>query len=155
MSNKNIIKIVIFLGILTLGFIWFIFSEEKINKETAKTPAPKYIYEVAVMLKDQKNSDLEEDKKTSLKRGDVISINKEGHSWSKMELVSYFIVKIELTEEEASRLISPKKDGETVILARAYKIDLEKLGDPQPLDLLKKEKPIMDRVFNTDIIIEK
>lgn len=156
MSDKAIIKIAVILGLLSLVFIWFIFLDKKTEKITLKGPSPKYIYEAAVMLKDQKTSDTEEDKKSFLKRGDVININKAGHKWSKMELVSYFIFKIELTEEEASKLVGPKKEGETVVLARGYKIDLEKLGNPMPLDLLnKKDSTILSRVFNSDLMIKK
>lgn len=67
-------------------------------------PEPKQIYEVAVFAHSQNNSDPEEDKKTSMKKGDVLVTMKDGHNWSRTEMVSYLILRMELTEEQAQKL---------------------------------------------------
>ena len=71
-------------------------------------PAPKRVYEVAIMMRSQNNSDPEEDARTSLKKGDVLVTQKEGHSWSKTEKVSYLILKMNLSEEQAQKLTQAK-----------------------------------------------
>ena len=71
--------------------------------------APKQIYEVAIMARSQHNSDPEEDLKSSLKAGDVLVVQKNGHSWSTTESVSYLILKMNLTEKQAIKLTHPKE----------------------------------------------
>jgi len=80
------------------------FTLKKVNKH-----APKKTYEVAVMVRSQNSSNPEEDARVSLKAGDVLMAKEEGKSWSSTELVSYMILKMSLTEEEAQKLISPKE----------------------------------------------
>ncbi len=93
---KFIIPIVILLIIGGFGLYKFLYNK-----------APKQIYEVAVMVRSQKSSNPEEDKKTSLKAGDVMMVKEVGRKWSRTESVSYLILKMNLTEEEARKIVSP------------------------------------------------
>jgi hypothetical protein len=96
-------KIAVFIVVLiVIGFSIFLFKD-KLYK-----PAPKQTYEVAVMMRSQNNKDPEEDARTSLKKGDCLVIQKEGHKWSKTEKVSYLILKMELTEEQVQKLSQSK-----------------------------------------------
>ena len=81
-----------------------------IKKKVYKT-APKKIYEVAVMARSQNSSDPQEDARTSLKSGDVLLAGEEGKRWSATESVSYIILKMNLTEDQAQKLISPEERG--------------------------------------------
>ena len=95
--------IIIFLVLLIIAGISLFYFKDKIFK-----PAPKKIYEVAVMMRSQSNKDPIEDARTSLKKGDVLVTQKEGHNWSKTEKVSYLILKMDLTEEQAQKLTQSK-----------------------------------------------
>jgi len=66
--------------------------------------APKELYQAAIMVRSQSNKDPLEDKKTSLKAGDVLSVQDAEHRWSKTESISYLILKMELTEEQKQKL---------------------------------------------------
>ena len=70
---------------------------------------PVLTYEALVAVTDQKNSDPVEDAKSSLKAGDVLVILPEGHSWSDTEKISYLILKINLTEDQAQKLLQPEQ----------------------------------------------
>ncbi len=72
-------------------------------------PAPKKVYEVAVVVRDQNNPDPEEDRRTSLKAGDVLVVQPEGHNWSRTERISYLILKMNLTEEQKAKLTAPQE----------------------------------------------
>ncbi len=72
-------------------------------------PAPKKVYEVAVMVRSQHASDPAEDARTSLKKGDVVVVQPEGHSWSRTEKISYLILKMKLSEEEKAKLTQPEE----------------------------------------------
>lgn len=98
MNKKKTVLIAAIVLLVVVGAIYWINSKK----------APKQIYEVAVMVRSQSNSDPEEDKKTSLKKGDVLVTQKEGHNWSKTESVSYLILKMNLTEEQAQMLTQAK-----------------------------------------------
>ena len=104
MKLKKQFKTIIILAICFLIIIGGYFSFRKIFK-----PDPKQIYEVAVMVRDQYNSNPEEDKKTSLKIGDVLVIQKAGHRWSNTEKVSYLILKMNLTEKQKTKLTQAKE----------------------------------------------
>lgn len=96
-NKKSIIIVVIIFAVISLG-VYFLNSKK----------APKQIYEVAVMVRDQNNPDPIEDKKTSLKKGDVLITQKEGHAWSKTESISYLILRMSLTEDQAQKLTQAK-----------------------------------------------
>jgi hypothetical protein len=72
-------------------------------------PAPKQVYSVAVMVRSQVNDDPAEDRRTSLKAGDALVVQPENHSWSYTESISYLILKMSLTEEQARKLTQPKE----------------------------------------------
>lgn len=67
-------------------------------------PAPKQVYQVAIMVRSQNNSDPAEDMRTSLKRGDVLVMQNEKHKFSKTESISYLVLKMRLNEEQAAKL---------------------------------------------------
>jgi len=98
--NKKLIISLIIIAIISGGLFYF---KDKIFK-----PAPKKIYEVAIMMRSQHNKDPKEDARTSLKKGDCLVTQKEGHNWSKTEKVSYLILKMNLTEEQAQKLSKSK-----------------------------------------------
>lgn len=68
---------------------------------------PKLNYEVAIAVRDQFSSDPAEDAKSSLKTGDVLVIQDDGHDWSKTEEISYLIIKMNLTEGQKQKLTAP------------------------------------------------
>jgi nitrate/TMAO reductase-like tetraheme cytochrome c subunit len=100
LTKKNLIIIgVVFLVIVIGGLL----------KKYVFKSAPKAIYEVAIMVRDQRNSDPSEDLKNSLKKGDVLVVQKDGHTWSKNESISYLILKMELNEEQKQKLTSSEE----------------------------------------------
>ena len=99
-ANKKLIIPLAILAILALG--WYLYPN-------FIKPKPKAIYEVAVMVRSQTNPDKSEDLRTSLKSGDVLVVQNEGHKWSKTEQVSYLILKMELTEEQKAKLLAPNE----------------------------------------------
>jgi flagellar basal body-associated protein FliL len=131
------------------------------------------VYEALVMVTDQKTKDPEEDKRSSLKKGDVIAYFPEGHPWSETERISYLIVKIKLRPDEAAKLTEAEtKESKEVALpegsptseksmrperetirARKYFLDLP------GYDLQKfwesHEQPFGDRVFGASVIDKK
>lgn len=66
--------------------------------------APKQIYQVAIQVRDQYNADPVEDRRNSLKKGDVLVIQDEDHRWSTTENKSYLVLKMLLTEEQVQKL---------------------------------------------------
>lgn len=95
-------KFVIIFGVLLL--IILAAATYRLNRIRLE---PKKIYNVVVMVRSQNNSDHEEDKRTSLKTGDVLMVKEDGHKWSSTENVSYLILKMNLTEEQAQKIIEP------------------------------------------------
>ena len=100
MNKKNIIKVVLLILIIVISY----FAFTKIFKKE-----PKQIYEVAIVVRSQNNKDPIEDKKTSLKKGDVLVVQKEKHNWSKTEKISYLILKMNLTEKQKTKLTKAKE----------------------------------------------
>lgn len=145
---------------------------------------PEKIYEVAVVVRDQHNSDPEEDRRNSMKAGDVLVIKPEGQKWSQTERVSYLILKMSLTEEEKQNLTKPEtqeieKEEITAeelaglsqeeqeqlrmsreepefknIRQRMYRVKIEKFKDFKPLDLLKGQ-PYLDDIFDWKFVEKK
>ena len=91
LSLKEKIQICLFLAIIVL-LIWGV-------PKLFKSP-PQALYEVAVFAHNQSNSD----SGSSMGVGDVLVTMKEGHSWSRTEKISYLILKMELTEDQAQKL---------------------------------------------------
>ena len=72
-------------------------------------PAPKQIYDVAIMVRNQHNANAKEELANSLRAGDVLLTQKQGHKWSQTERVSYLILKMNLTEEQKAKLTAPEE----------------------------------------------
>lgn len=90
------------LGIFCVLVLWGLYA--------AIWGAPKQVYSVAVMVRSQQiRGDKVEDRKNSLKTGDVMNIKAADHNWSKVERVSYLILKMELTEKQKERLMAPEE----------------------------------------------
>lgn len=100
--KRNPKKVVIFLLILALIVVagWLVKKYVFKNK-------PKEVYDVAVMVREQKSSDPKEDARSSLKIGDVLLAKKSGHQWSRTEKISYLILKMDLTPEQFQKLTEP------------------------------------------------
>lgn len=107
-------------------------------------------FEALVVLRDQQYDNPETDRRSALKRGDVLSVRKLPHIWSDTEVTSYLVVRIKMTGKEADALIAPKKDGDTVIQARAKRIDLEKVGFAG--NQVSSGQPLEGKIFDTDIV---
>jgi len=172
-TKKLIISfLVLVLTVIGFAIFWRFWSS---------TNQPKQIYEVAVMVRDQFNSNPSEDARTSLKAGDVIVKQKEGHSWSTTEKTSYLILKINLTTDQADKLTRPeerelkknelsteeikrmddvKKKGEKMpprmitLRARQYRIKLEEFTGFDPLQLLNGQ-PYLDKIYDWGIVEKK
>ena len=97
-------KAAVFGIILVILAVGVYFAATKIFK-----PAPKKVYEVAVVVRSQNNPDPEEDRRTSLKAGDVLVVQDEGHNWSRTERISYLILKMNLTEDQKIKLTAPQE----------------------------------------------
>ncbi len=69
----------------------------------------KQAYDVLIMVHDQTNSDPVEDQRTSMKKGDALVVETQGHQWSDTEKISYLILKMELTPEQAAKLTQAKE----------------------------------------------
>ena len=68
------------------------------------------IYQVVVTAVDQYNPDPVDDRRDSLKKGDVLAVHNEDYQFSQSELTGYLILKMKLNEDHAAKLIM--QDGE-------------------------------------------
>ena len=154
-------KIKITLLILAIIVIGGLVMERKIDHRQKE---PVQVFETMVVIRDQKRTDPTEDKKYSLKRGDVISVRSADHHWSKTEYASYLLVKIRGKKSELEQLLQPakketgKKDPagkkiKEILLARAYKINLAKVGFSG--DQVINGQPLKDKIFNWKEVVEK
>lgn len=142
----------------------------------------KQTYEVAVMIRNQKNPDPVEDARSSLKYGDVLVIKEEGHQWSDIEKISYLIIKMRLNRNQVQKITEAKYQKEkyenldeegrkelndrlksrglkdvplVIVKARQYRINMEKyFKDFDPVDLLHKSL-YQDRVFDWSVVEKK
>ena len=96
--RKIIIPAALIILAIAGGLTWVI--KAKFTK-----PEPTSRYEVAVVVRSQTNQDPIEDRRTSLKSGDVLVVQSAGHSWSTTEKISYLILPMELTATEAAKLM--------------------------------------------------
>jgi hypothetical protein len=164
-KKKKILIAIIIVFLISSGFaIYKVFHQ-----------APKKIYEVAIMVRSQHNNDPNEDARTSLKVGDVLVVKPEGHKWSKTEKVSYLIIKMNLTEDQSHILAQPRerevkkselseKEKKTTkntnyirketIIAREYRIKIEKFKDFNSKMLIKGQ-PYMEKVYGWDMVEKK
>ncbi|MCK5211344.1 hypothetical protein KAJ89_01455 [Candidatus Parcubacteria bacterium] len=116
-TKKNIIAVIVILAVIAvaIGLRMTIFK-----------PAPKQIYQVAIMVRDQVNKDKAEDLRTSLKRGDALVVQNENHKFSKTESVSYLILKMKLNEEQAAKLTMA---DEKELTKKEIKAEIEKMRE--------------------------
>lgn len=168
MKKKNMKFGGIIVVILILVVISFVIKHKK-DKQAIEDPYG--VWETMVVLRDQVlSSDPVEDAKGALKRGDVLSVREENHEWSETEYKSYLLVKIEGRKSAIDKLLEPvtaeidadrdadnnaDSDGpqEEVVLARKYKVDMDKVGfDGKQV---VNGQPVEDKVFGTDVIIKK
>jgi hypothetical protein len=140
------------------------------------------VYSVAIMTRSQFNRDPVEDTRSSLKYGDVLTVQPENHNWSDLEKISYLIIKMNLTKSQVADLTAPKyrkekyenlsstarealnariKEGglsevpQEIIQARQYRINMEKIfSDFDPLVLLHRQ-PFEDTTYDWSIIVKK
>ncbi len=91
-------KLKFIIPILTVVLLGGFFLYKKSNE------APKQIYDVVVRVRNQKSADPVEDKRSSMKKGDVLLVKSEGHKWSNTEKISYLILKMNLTQEQSEKL---------------------------------------------------
>ena len=156
-KRKFIIPIII---ILVLIGSYVAYKKYRQPKEDTRS-----VYEAMVQVVDQKSGNEEEDRRASLKKGDVIAYFPEGHPWTETEKTGYLIVKIKLTSEDAAKLTEavtknvetqdPASSGasqQETIQARKYTLDIDV---PTVNELMEKGQPYKDKVFEKGIIEEK
>lgn len=139
-----------------------------VQKQLSSDSRQAQIYEAAVQIRDQHNSDPEEDVRTCLKKGDVLLVLPEGHIWSKTELISSLILKIKMTEEQTAKLTQPierksdkkkekREEGEPeekeTIKMRKYRIKIESLDFN--IEKLSEGQPFENKVFDWKDIVEE
>ncbi|HRZ95809.1 MAG TPA: hypothetical protein P5262_04585 [Candidatus Moranbacteria bacterium] len=163
-SWKPLIILLAVVAIIIGGiFGWKKYKNYKAGKEDTRS-----VYEALVQVVDQQASNPEEDKKASLKRGDVIAILPEGHTWTDTERTSYLIVKIKITPEEAEKLMEPVtkevdpkaslSDGKDIepeietVRPRKYYLDVDV---PTVNELMTKGQPYPEKVFGEGVIEER
>ena len=166
-NNRNKFFIVI-PAVILVGFgIWILAG--KLREREGRQKEEAQVYEALVQVVDQTSGNPAEDAKSSLKKGDVIAVFPEGHSWTETERISYLILKLRLKGEDVQKLteaeekeVAPENGpgGERVglprkeiITARKYRLKVEKLKyDPQKL---YEGQPYPDKIFDEDMIEEK
>ena len=171
---RLIVFVLIIIGLLC-GIFWsvnkFIFKEKWEGGE-------KRVYQVLVNPFDNKLSDPEEDKRSSMKKGYVVGVYPEDHQWSDSEKVSYLILKMNLNEKEVGKITESVKeeidiktlpeeqqkfikeqkkeernpeDMQRTVSIRKYKIDLEKIGFSD-MSVLLNGQPFDGQVFGWEIV---
>jgi hypothetical protein len=109
----------------------------------------KQMYDVLIMVHNQSNSNPEEDRRTSLKEGDVLIVQPSGHEWSNTEKISYLILKMNLTEDEAAKLVQPKEqqiEEKNLSAEEKQRIEQEK-QDAQKAGREYKAEPRMETLI--------
>lgn len=171
-SKKTIIIALVVLSVVVIGsFVGY----------KALKPQPKKVYEALIQVRSQSNPDPAEDVKTSLKAGDVLVVLPEGHNWSQTERVSYLILKMNLTEEQARKLLEPeekvemvnlpkeeieqaKKEGQkiekereqrTTLRTRRYRIMIEEIDPSFDPNVLLERQPFLDKTYDWKIVEKK
>jgi hypothetical protein len=97
------------------------------------------VYDVAVMRKDQVQSDPDEDRRSSLKAGDVALAREVGRDWSDTEKRIFLIIKMNLDETQAARLVEP----ETVKLSEKEAKAKGRFDEEMLKEISKEEKKEM------------
>lgn len=149
--------------IIVLIGSYFLYKKVRVPKEDTRS-----VYEALVNVVDQKSGNAEEDKRASLKKGDVIAVFPEGHPWTETEKTGYLIVKMKLTAEDAAKLTeavtkpssakapagegSPEEQQVETVQARKYTLDID---IPTVNEIMEKGQPYGDKIFTKSIIDEK
>jgi len=155
--NKKRLIILAIIAIVLIGS-YFLYRKLQSPKEDTSS-----VYEALVQVVDQKSGNAEEDKRASLKKGDVIAYFPEGHPWTETEKTGYLIVKIKLAAEDAAKLTeavtvetqhAASEGGPQVetIRARKYTLDVDV---PTVNDIMEKGQPYKDKVFGKGVIEER
>ncbi len=166
-SKRNKILAITFFSFLVLGMVGFLMFGRIKNYLVNQLGwfQKEKVWETLVVIRDQKIPDPVEDLRSSLKRGDVVVVREEGHQWSKTEYISYLIVKIKAKPAKIQKLLEPlekeldqkdenDKPKKETLIARRYKIDLEKTGFSG--EQVINGQPLLDKVFSFDeLVIEK
>lgn len=173
-KTKYAALVAVLILLIAAGFVFRgkIFSGKN-NAENGREGEPA-VYEALVQIRDQMSGNPEDDARSSLKKGDVLVILPTGHGWSDTERISYLILKLKLSPEDAAKLAAPeqkekklskeekeviKKDGEEpraqmeTIRARAYRVKIETL-DFNP-ETLHEKQPFPGKVFDASLIEKK
>lgn len=156
MSKKKIAIIIAIIFVIVSGI--FLYKKYHTPKEDTRS-----VYEALVQVVDQKSGNPDEDKSSSLKKGDVIAVFPAEHPWTDTEKTSYLIVKIKLDENDVKKLTEPvmdepkkDKDGNEMppetTRARKYTLDIDV---PTVNEIMTKGQPYKDKVFDKGIIEEK
>jgi len=93
------------------------------------------LYDVLVKLGDNVHPDPTEDARGSYKHGDVIMVMPAGHNWSDTERSSFFIIQLNLTDQEAVDLVR----SDLHVNRRGKRIKLKSFG-LEEIDSHTKEK---------------
>lgn len=108
MNTKKLKKIITKRNLIIAGLAAVIAVSGWFGFKKFHKPAPKEMYEAAVVVRSQQNPNKSEDARTSLKAGDVLVIQKGTHSWSSTEKISYLILDMNLTADQAAKLTRAK-----------------------------------------------
>ena len=119
---------IVLLVAIIFGGIWFFGRDKKDD--------PIKVYDVAVQLKDQKNSDPEEDAKNSLKAGDAALVRETGREWSNTEKISYLIIKMKIRQSQAQKLM----ESETKKLSEKEAIERGLADEERMKEMTKEER---------------
>lgn len=143
-------------------------SKKETGKESANVNSEERVYEAMVQPFDQESDDTNKTNDSSLKKGDVIVIFSEGHSWSESEKTSYLILKMKLTKEDADKLLEPvtkeveessdeKNMGprKETVSARKYRVKIESLNFDLQQFWENPIQPYSNQVFDSGIIEQK
>lgn len=175
-EKRKALMILVALGLIIGGVLIYFFISKSDSKK---------IYEVAIMVRDQNSSNSDEDERSSMKIGDVLVVKPDGQEWSQIEKVSYLILKMKLTDNQAQKLIQPetreikkpepsqeelsglsdeqkkeftesrKEPDYETIRPRAYRIKMDKFKDFKAIDLLNVGQPYLGKVYGWGIVGEK
>lgn len=168
-KNRFIFLIIIVLAIVgILVYFGTRLSKNESGKESANVNSEERVYEAMVQPFDQESDDSNKTNDSSLKKGDVIVIFPEGHSWSESEKTSYLILKMKLTEGDANKLVEPvrkeveqrgdEKDKEPrseTVKARKYRVNIESLNFDLQNFWENPIQPYSNQVFDSGMIEQK
>ncbi len=138
MNKTQVTTAMVFIVLMVIGF-------SLVKK--FMNPAESFVYEVLVQARDQSgNGSPEEVARTTLQKGDVLLVKKgEKHSWSKTEKVSYLILKMKLTEDEAQKLVMPVERKLTRVEKKKEMEQFENGREDAPKEEMERFKDELDQ----------